>query len=57
MMILRVYAMWSQSKKILCVLLFLYVAQNVLSIVYSGIYNNPNTHLSGASPNEPAVPM
>ena len=49
MMILRVYAMWSQSKKILYVLLFLYVAQNVLSIIYSGIYNNPNTHLSGVS--------
>lgn len=46
-MILRVYAMWSQSKWILCFLLFLYVPQVIGFIVFLGIYNNPNTHLSG----------
>ncbi|KAI9459277.1 hypothetical protein HD554DRAFT_2137443 [Boletus coccyginus] len=45
-MILRVYAMWSQSKWILCFLLFLYVPQVIGFIVFLGIYNNPNTHLS-----------
>jgi hypothetical protein len=48
-MILRVYAMWNQSKKILYTLLFMFVLQVIVSIVFHGIYNNPNTYLSGMS--------
>ncbi|KAF8122320.1 hypothetical protein EV363DRAFT_1182945 [Boletus edulis] len=45
-MILRVYALWNRSKAILYILLFLYVVQTIVVIVYNGIYSNPNTHLS-----------
>ncbi|KAI9462730.1 hypothetical protein HD554DRAFT_2175860 [Boletus coccyginus] len=45
-MILRVYAMWNQSKCILWVLVFIYVPQVILSLVVLGIYYNPNTYLS-----------
>ncbi|KAF8552658.1 hypothetical protein OG21DRAFT_100651 [Imleria badia] len=45
-MILRVHAMWNQSKWILSALLFIYVPQVILSFVFSGIYYNPNTFLS-----------
>jgi hypothetical protein len=49
-MILRVYAMWNQSKRILYILLFIYVTQVIVSIVFQGIYINPNTqYLSGMS--------
>jgi hypothetical protein len=48
-MILRVYAMWNQSKMILFILLFIYVPQVIVSFVVVGIYYNPNTHLSGMS--------
>ncbi|KAI9456196.1 hypothetical protein HD554DRAFT_2078122 [Boletus coccyginus] len=46
MMILRVYTMWNQSRTILRVLLFIYLVQTILSVLYAGIYINPNTYLS-----------
>ena len=46
-MILRVYAMWDQSRIILGILLFVYVPQVIVSVVWEGIYNNPNKTLSG----------
>ena len=46
-MILRVYAMWNQSKGILYILLFVYVPQIIISLVFQGIYLNPDTNLSG----------
>jgi hypothetical protein len=48
-MILRVYAMWNQSKRILYIFLVIYVQQVVLAFVYLGIYVNPNIYLSGMS--------
>ena len=48
-MILRVYAMWKQSKWILYFLLFIYVPQAIVSFIFTGIYNNPNIYLSGMS--------
>ncbi|KAF8126736.1 hypothetical protein EV363DRAFT_562203 [Boletus edulis] len=45
-LILRVYAMWNRSRTILSILLFIYVPQNIISVVLGGIYNNPNTYLS-----------
>jgi len=47
-MILRLYAMWNQSKGILYFLLFIYVPQFVLSFVFAGIYFSPslNSNLS-----------
>jgi hypothetical protein len=49
-MILRVYAMWNQSKMILYILSFINLSQVIISFVGEGIYNNPNTYLSGMSP-------
>jgi ABC-type uncharacterized transport system permease subunit len=46
-MILRVYAMWNQSKQILYSLLFIYVPQVMVSFIVTGIYYNPNTHFQG----------
>ena len=48
-MILRVYAMWNQSKWVLYVLLFIFVPQVVVSFVFVGIYNNPSSTFSGMS--------
>jgi len=45
-MILRVYARWNRSKRILYILLFFYVAQIIVSFVGEGININPNTYLS-----------
>jgi len=45
-MILRLYAMWNQSKMILSILLFICVSLAIISFVGEGIYNNPNTYLS-----------
>ncbi|KAF8119697.1 hypothetical protein EV363DRAFT_1196273 [Boletus edulis] len=45
-MILRVYALWNRSKAILYILLFIFLVQTIINIVYTGIYVNPNTHLS-----------
>jgi len=39
-MILRVYAMWHQSKRIFYILLSIYVPQVIVSFVYDGIYNS-----------------
>lgn len=49
-MILRVYAMWNQSKTILAALLFLYVVEVIADFVIAGVYDNPNTYLSGTHP-------
>ena len=46
-MILWVYAMWKQSKKILYILLFMFVPQIIAPLGFHGIYNDPNTYLSG----------
>lgn len=46
MMILRVYAMWNQSKWILYILMLIYVLQMVSFLTVQGIYDNPNTDLS-----------
>jgi hypothetical protein len=46
-MILRVFAMWTQSKWIFYSLLFIYVPEAIVSLIFTGIYNNPNTYLSG----------
>ena len=48
-MILRVYAMWNQSKRIFYFLLFIYVPQVIISFVFQGVYVNPNTYFSGMS--------
>ena len=46
-MILRVYAMWNQSRRILYILLLVYVPQVIVSFTLTGIYDNPNTYLTG----------
>ena len=46
-MILRVYAMWNQTKWILYFLLFIYVPQAIVSFIFTGIYNDPNKYLAG----------
>ena len=56
MMILRVYAMWNQSRTILCVLLFIYMAQMAILITRTGIISNPS-HLLGMSQAKPGVSM
>jgi hypothetical protein len=48
-MILRVYALWNQSNRVLYTLLFIYVPQVIISFVGQGIYRNPNTYLSSMS--------
>ena len=49
MMILRVYAMWGQSRTILRVLLFIFGVETILGVVFMAVYINPNTYLSGMS--------
>ncbi|KAN0080106.1 hypothetical protein V8E55_009672 [Tylopilus felleus] len=46
MMILRVYAMWNQSKWILCILLLIYVPQAIVSFVFTGIFDSSKTYSS-----------
>jgi len=46
-MILRVYAMWKRSKKVLWSLLFIHVVQIVLSIVWEAVYVRPGATLLG----------
>ena len=41
--------MWNQSKRIFYILLFIYLPQVIVTFVGEGIYNNPNTYLSGMS--------
>ena len=55
-MILRIYAMWNQSRKILCVLLFIFMAQTVISIICRGIYTSPG-YVSGMSQANSIVSM
>jgi len=45
-MILRVYAMWDQSKMILRVLLSIYVPEVVIAFIFTGIYGNPSAYFS-----------
>ncbi|KAG9310135.1 hypothetical protein JVU11DRAFT_9750 [Chiua virens] len=45
-MVLRVYAMWKQSKIILGVLLILYMAQTITAFVFAAFYDNPESYLS-----------
>ncbi|KAH0835530.1 hypothetical protein J3R83DRAFT_9222, partial [Lanmaoa asiatica] len=45
-MILRVYAMWHRSKRVLWILLFIYVPLVIISFVFQGIYNTPTTYIS-----------
>jgi hypothetical protein len=47
-MILRVYAMWGQSRMILGALLFIYVPEVVIVFIFAGIYYSP--YFSGMSP-------
>ncbi|KAH0838862.1 hypothetical protein J3R83DRAFT_7276 [Lanmaoa asiatica] len=46
MMILRVYAMWNRSRRILGVLLLIYVLGIVATTVYVGVYISSDTHFS-----------
>ena len=41
--------MWNQSKRILYILLFIYLPQVIVSFVGEGLYNNPSAYLSGMS--------
>jgi len=43
-MILRVYAMWGQSKRILGALLFIYVPGVIIGFIFTGIYNDSNPY-------------
>ncbi|KAF8125321.1 hypothetical protein EV363DRAFT_638327 [Boletus edulis] len=45
-MVMRVYAMWNQSKWILSFLLLICVPQTIASFILAGIYYNPNTYFS-----------
>ncbi|KAF8126722.1 hypothetical protein EV363DRAFT_1418649 [Boletus edulis] len=45
-MILRVFAMWNQSRMILYILLTIYVPQIISTVVFYGIYENPDAHSS-----------
>lgn len=56
-MVLRVYAMWNRSRAILGILLFAYVPQIIISVVWEGIYNNPGGNLSGMFRARLEVPM
>lgn len=47
MMILRVYAMWNRSRRILHFLLFFWTVQTITGVVFAGLYINPATYLSG----------
>ena len=55
MMLLRVYAMWNRSKIILGVLLLIYIPLNIISFVFAGVFNNPNTYLSGMCEDLPDI--
>ena len=39
--------MWNQSRRILYILLLVYVPQVIVSFTLTGIYDNPNTYLTG----------
>lgn len=50
-MVLRVYAMWYQSKIILGVLLGVYIPRVILGCVFAGIYSTPGDYYSGVCQN------
>ncbi|KAN0082464.1 hypothetical protein V8E55_008259 [Tylopilus felleus] len=54
-MILRVYAMWNQSKKILYFLLFIYVPHVITSFVLTGIFDDPNTYTPSTTIQVPSL--
>jgi energy-coupling factor transporter transmembrane protein EcfT len=56
-MVLRVYAMWYQSKIIIRVLLCIYIPGVIIAFTFAGIYNTPGAYLSGVSQNELDVSM
>ena len=45
---LRVYAMWNRSKRILYLLLFIYVPQVIALVIYAGVFDT-STYLSSMS--------
>lgn len=47
--ILRIYAMWNQSKTILGLLLCVFVPETIIAFVFAGVNDNPNTYMSGMS--------
>ena len=47
-MIVRMYAMWNQSKRILSLLLFIYVPQVIIAIVLTAVLNT-SKYLTGVS--------
>ena len=48
-MILRVYAMWNRSKRVLYGLLFIFVPQVIVSLTFAGIYGSNSVYYSGMS--------
>lgn len=54
-MILRVYAMWTRSRRVLYTLLFIHVSQVIITFVWDGIYTNPD-RVSGISQAKLEVP-
>jgi hypothetical protein len=56
-MVLRVYAMWYQSKIIISVLLCIYIPSLITAFTLAGIYATPGAYYSGVSQNELEVSM
>ena len=56
-MVLRVYAMWYKSKRILGVLLGVYIPHVVIAWIFTGIYNTPGAYFSGVSENKLELSM
>jgi hypothetical protein len=56
-MVLRVYAMWYQSKIIISVLLCIYVPCLIIAFTLAGIYETPGAYYSGVSQDELEVSM
>jgi hypothetical protein len=50
-MVLRVYAMWYQSKIIISVLLCIYIPHHIIGFTLTGIYNTPGAYFFGVSQN------
>ena len=48
-MILRVYAMWNRSKRVLYGLLFIFVPQVIVSLTFTAIYGSNNIYYLGMS--------
>jgi hypothetical protein len=56
-MIFRVYAMWSQSKTILIVLLCMYMSHIIVACTVNGIYFTPGAYFSGVFQNKLELTM